>query len=101
MSEKKQDPQVSMAASFIAMRGVRIFLNAGKGAAEKRTSPTRSRRTKAAVPGNKLQLNVMEILLKNTRFAKYVSTILSTTYLVSSFSFTKMKKCLLRQRDYS
>ncbi|XP_069364126.1 calaxin [Maniola hyperantus] len=73
MADKKyqqQQPQISMAASAIAMRGIRLFLNAGRAAAEKRTSPTRSRRTKAALPANKLPLSGIEALVKSTRFTK-------------------------------
>lgn len=79
MAEKKQQPpqkpQISMAASIVALRGVKIFLNAGKGAAERQASPPRPRPTRRAagkgvIPANKLQLSVVETLLRNTRFNK-------------------------------
>ena len=68
MAEKSQ--QISMAASAIAMRGVRLFLSAGKAAAQRRTSPPRPRQVKTVVPINKLQQSVIEVLLKATKFNK-------------------------------
>ncbi|XP_046963671.1 EF-hand calcium-binding domain-containing protein 1 [Vanessa cardui] len=72
--------QISMAASAIAMRGIRIFLSAGKAAAERRASPPRARRPKTVVPGNKLQFNVAEMLLKETKFDKNELDALFTMY---------------------
>lgn len=69
MADNKNQ-QISMAASAIALRGVRLFLSAGKAAAQRRASPPRSRRVKTVTPVNKLQQCVIEVLLKATKFNK-------------------------------
>lgn len=73
MGDKKQPPQISMAASAIALRGVRLFLSVGRAAAEKRAAaPARPRRPKVkpVLPVNKLQQKTVDMLLKNTKFNK-------------------------------
>ncbi|XP_045459813.1 EF-hand calcium-binding domain-containing protein 1 [Melitaea cinxia] len=79
MAEKK-NPQISIAASAIAMRGVRMFLSAGKAAAERRASPKKTRPTKPVVSGNKLHSSVTEILLRKTKFDKNELEALFTMY---------------------
>ncbi|XP_041975782.1 EF-hand calcium-binding domain-containing protein 1 [Aricia agestis] len=62
---------ISMAASAIALRGVRLFLSAGRAAAGRaaagRVDPPK-RKTK--LPGNKIHQDALEILLRATRFNK-------------------------------
>ncbi|KPI95141.1 EF-hand calcium-binding domain-containing protein 1 [Papilio xuthus] len=75
---KKQQPkqQLSMAASAIALRGVQLFLTAGRAAADRRApppappAPRRKPRLKPVLPTHKLQQKTLEILLKTTKFTK-------------------------------
>ena len=68
--------QISMAASAIALRGVRIFLTAGRHAAERTQAqgatpvPRPKPKGKKTVVGHKLAQKVMEVLMKTTRFTK-------------------------------
>ncbi|XP_061385900.1 calaxin [Danaus plexippus] len=79
MSNKKNNHgQISMAASAIAMRGVRIFLSASKSAANRKT-PQRNR-TKEVLPGHKIQPGLSETLLRATKFDKNELEALFTMY---------------------
>ncbi|CAK1540313.1 unnamed protein product [Leptosia nina] len=71
-----------MAASAIALRGVRLFLNAGKAAAERRSPPTikTRRRVKSVVPINKIPQPILDVLLKTTRFNRNELEALYTMY---------------------
>ncbi|XP_073958428.1 calaxin isoform X1 [Choristoneura fumiferana] len=72
---------LSMAASCIALRGVRIFLNASKAAAARRVSPpVQRRRPKPVVPGAKPPQKVFDALVKTTKFNKYELEALFTMY---------------------
>lgn len=68
--------QISVAATAIALRGVRLFLTAGKNAAEKsvpdaaQPAPRPKKKPKQPVVGNKLSPKVIEQLLKTTKFNK-------------------------------
>ncbi|KPJ11977.1 EF-hand calcium-binding domain-containing protein 1 [Papilio machaon] len=67
-----------MAASAIALRGVQLFLTAGRAAAERRApppappAPRRKPRLKPVLPTHKLQQKTLELLLKTTKFTKDV-----------------------------
>lgn len=65
-----------MAASAIAMRGVRLFLSASKAAAERKTEappvPKPRPKPKIVVPTNKLSQKQLDTLLKITKFNKLV-----------------------------
>ncbi|XP_072937648.1 calaxin [Epargyreus clarus] len=83
MGDKKPQHQISMAASAIALRGVRLFLSVGRAAAEKRAAPPprpRRPKTKLVLPANKLQQKVVDMLLKNTKFNKNELEALHTMY---------------------
>ncbi|CAH2050865.1 unnamed protein product, partial [Iphiclides podalirius] len=85
-ANRKQHPkqQLSMAASAIALRGVHLFLSAGRAAAERRAapapSPPRKPRLRPVVPTNKLQQRTVEQLLKNSKFSKNELEALYTMY---------------------
>ncbi|XP_047520662.1 EF-hand calcium-binding domain-containing protein 1 isoform X1 [Pieris napi] len=80
MAEKKQK-QISMAASAIALRGVRLFLSASKAAVERKSPPAPpKRRTKTVVPINKIPQQALESLLRTTRFSKNELEALYTMY---------------------
>ncbi|XP_068626968.1 calaxin [Battus philenor] len=74
MSSKQPRQQLSMAASAIAMRGVQLFLTAGRAAQERKAATPapvpRKPRLKPVLPTNKLQQKTLEQLLKNTKFTK-------------------------------
>ncbi|CAB3241141.1 unnamed protein product [Arctia plantaginis] len=84
--------QISVAATAIALRGVRLFLSAGKTAAERslpaaaQPAPRVKRKPKQPVVGNKLSPKVIEQLLKTTKFNKPELEALYSMYrrLVSS-----------------
>lgn len=68
------EKQISIAASAIALRGVRLFLNRSKAAAEKRAPPPpvakpRSK-PKKVTPSTKLSQKTMDALLKICKFNK-------------------------------
>ncbi|XP_045490836.1 EF-hand calcium-binding domain-containing protein 1-like isoform X1 [Colias croceus] len=66
MTDKKQK-QISMAASAIALKGVRMFLKAGRAAVDRSASPIK-RKTKPVVPVNKIPKASLDVLLRTTRF---------------------------------
>ncbi|XP_026738788.1 EF-hand calcium-binding domain-containing protein 1 [Trichoplusia ni] len=81
MTENKQ---ISMAASAIALRGVRLFLNAGKAAADRpqtqAAQPAKSKRKEKKAVGTKPPQKVFEMLLKSSRFNKPEIEALYTMY---------------------
>ncbi|XP_061709323.1 calaxin isoform X2 [Cydia pomonella] len=79
MTENKQ---ISMAASCIALRGVKIFLNAGRAAAARKASspPVVKRKPKPPVPGARPPQKVFDALLKSTKLNKYELEALYTMY---------------------
>lgn len=78
MGSKGESKQLSMAASAIALRGVRLFLTAGRAAAERsRTAPAQpvpkpKPKPKPPVLGARPPQKVFDLLFKTTRFNKLV-----------------------------
>lgn len=71
--QQQQQQQLSMAASALAMRGVRLFLSAGRAAAEKRvpaSAPPKARRPKPVVVGARPPQKVFDSLFKTCKFNK-------------------------------
>lgn len=68
------EKQISMAATAIALRGVRLFLTRSKEAAEKRAPPPPvvkpKVKPKKVTPCNKLSQKSMDALLKICKFNK-------------------------------
>ncbi|KAM3967862.1 calaxin [Aphomia sociella] len=84
MAATNKQQQLSMAASAIALRGVSLFLSAGRAAAERRAVativPLRAKRTKPVVPGARPSQKDYEMLLRTTRFNKNELEALFTMY---------------------
>ncbi|XP_049883235.1 calaxin [Pectinophora gossypiella] len=75
--------QISMAASAIALRGVRLFLSASRAAAARRPAPppvAKPPRKKPVLPANKLPQKTLEQLLKTSKFNKNELEALYTMY---------------------
>ncbi|KOB67198.1 Ef hand protein [Operophtera brumata] len=76
MGSKGESKQLSMAASAIALRGVRLFLTAGRAAAERsrvapaQPAPKPKPKPKPPVLGARPPQKVFDLLLKTTRFNK-------------------------------
>ncbi|XP_060804454.1 calaxin [Amyelois transitella] len=71
MASKPQ--ALSISATTMALKGVRIFLNAGRAAAERRVhiAPvSKEKRPKSVVPGSRPPQKVFDSLVKSTRFNK-------------------------------
>lgn len=72
MAEEKQ---ISMAASAIALRGVRLFLNAHRAAAERKAQQQQAQPPKPRrkpVNNKKLPQKTLDGLVKGSHFAKLV-----------------------------
>ncbi|XP_028170001.1 EF-hand calcium-binding domain-containing protein 1-like [Ostrinia furnacalis] len=70
------DKQLSMAASAIALRGVRLFLSAGRNAMERRAQPAAEPakhrpKPKPVVPGARPPQKVFDMLARTSKFNKH------------------------------